>query len=241
MSHWFYDVLGMLGYTHPVHPVLVHVPAGMSIGALGFWLLAVLTKQAVFRSTAYHVAVFALAFTLLAIPVGIFDWQRFYGGAWFFEIQVKAVLAAVYLLLIASAVVIGRRCLESRALPVLYLGSVVTVGGLGFFGGQLVYHGFTPEAPVQFKAGRHVFESHCSGCHRRGENIIEPNMPLRNAPQLHDFTAFLAFIRDPRMPDGSPGVMPKFGRDRIGDLNARELFDYLNFAFVASKRPVSTQ
>lgn len=241
MSHWFYDVLAMLGYTHPVHPVLVHVPAGMSIGALGFSILALLTKQAAFRSTAYHVAVFALAFTLLAIPVGIFDWQRFYGGAWFFEIQIKAVLAVVYLVLIASAVWLGRRCLESRALPVLYLGSVVTVGGLGFFGGQLVYHGFTPEAPVQFNVGRHVFESHCSGCHRRGENIIEPNMPLRNAPQLHDFAEFLAFIRDPRMPDGSPGVMPKFASDRISDLNARELFDYLNFAFAASKRPVSAQ
>ncbi|WNB75183.1 DUF2231 domain-containing protein [Methylomonas koyamae] len=120
MSHWFYDFLAALGYSHPLHPVLVHVPAGMSIGALGFSILAALTKQAAFRATAYHVAVFALAFTLLAIPVGIFDWQRFYGGAWFFEIQIKAVLAALYLLLIASAAVIGRRCLESRALPVLY-------------------------------------------------------------------------------------------------------------------------
>lgn len=241
MSHWFYDFLALLGYSHPVHPVLVHVPAGMSIGALGFSILALLTKQAAFRSTAYHVAVFALVFTLLAIPVGIFDWQRFYGGAWFFEIQMKAALAALYLVLIASAVVVGRRCQESRALPVLYFGSVLTVGGLGFFGGQLVYHGFTPEAPVQFKSGRHVFESHCSGCHRRGENIIEPNMPLRNAPQLHDFDEFLAFVRNPRMPDGSPGVMPQFGSERISDPAVRELFDYLNFAFVETNRPVSAQ
>lgn len=241
MSHWFYDFLTMLGYTHPVHPVLVHVPAGMSIGALGFSLLALLTKRSVFCASAYHSAVFALVFTLLAIPVGIFDWQRFYGGAWFFEIQMKAALAAVYLLLICSAVLVGRRCQTAPALPALYFCSVLTVGGLGFFGGQLVYHGFTPEAPEQFKVGRHVFESHCSGCHRRGENIIEPNMPLRNAPQLHDFDEFLAYLRDPRMPNGASGVMPVFGNDRISDQNVRALFDYLNFAFVESNRPVSAQ
>lgn len=239
MSHWFYDFLVMLGYSHPVHPVLVHVPAGMSIGAFGFSLLAMLTKRPAFCVSAYHAAAFALVFTLLAIPVGIFDWQRFYGGAWFFEIQMKAGLAAVYLLLIASAVLVGRRCQESPMLPVLYLGAVLTVGGLGFFGGQLVYHGFVPEAPEQFQAGRHVFESHCSGCHRRGENIIEPNMPLRSAPQLHDFAEFLSFIRDPRMPDGSKGVMPQFAGDRIGDQDAEALFDYLNFAFIESGRPVN--
>jgi mono/diheme cytochrome c family protein len=108
---------------------------------------------------------------------------------------------------------------------------------LGFFGGQLVYHGFSPEAPEQFKSGRHIFESHCSGCHRRGENIIEPNLPLRNAPQLKNFNDFLKYIRDPHMPDGSPGPMPRFTVDKLSDQEAKQLYDYLYFAFLVQKRP----
>jgi len=114
---------------------------------------------------------------------------------------------------------------------------MLTVMGLGFFGGQLIYHGFAPEAPEQFKIGRHVFESHCSGCHRRGENIIEPNMPLRNAHQLHDYNEFLAYIRDPRMPNGLPGIMPRFPAEKLSDQDAKQLYDYLYFAFLTPNRP----
>lgn len=236
MSSMLYDLLALVGYSHPVHPVLVHVPTGMSIGAFCLTLWALVTRQPGYRTTAYQVCVIAFIFTFLAIPVGIFDWQRFYGGAWFFEIKMKLALASLYFILLFAAVIIGRRHVDSPVMPVLYISSLLAVMGLGFFGGQLVYHGFSPEAPEQFKVGRHVFESHCSGCHRRGENILEPNMPLRNAAQLKDFNDFLNFIRDPHMPDGSPGLMPKFTSDEIADADAKQLYDYLSFTFLSQNR-----
>lgn len=236
MRSMLYKLLALLGYSHPLHPVLVHVPAGMSIGAFCFALLALLTKQPAYRNTAYQMTVFAFIFIFLAIPVGLIDWQRFYGGAWIFEIKMKAVLAALYFVLLCAAVVIGRRHNDSPAMPVLYFASLLNVSALGFFGGQLVYRGFTPEAPIQFKTGRHTFESHCSGCHRRGENIIVPDLPLRNAPQLKNFNDFMNFIRDPRMPDGSPGQMPRFGADTLSDEETKQLYDYLYFEFLTPKR-----
>ncbi|WP_374089807.1 DUF2231 domain-containing protein [Methylomicrobium lacus] len=237
MGSVLYDLLALVGYSHPVHPVLVHVPAGMSIGAFCFALLAFLTKQQAYRNTAYQITVLAFVFIFLAIPVGFMDWQRFYGGAWIFEIKMKLALATLYFLLMLTAVVIGRRHHDSPAMLALYFSGMLTVGGLGFFGGQLVYRGFAPEAPAQFKIGRHTFESHCSGCHRRGENIIVPSLPLRNAPQLQNFNDFLNFIRDPKMPDGSPGSMPRFTLDKLSDQEAKQLYDYLYFEFLAQKRP----
>lgn len=235
MSNILYDLLDQVGYSHPVHPVLVHVPTGLSIGAFCFAILGLLTEKPVFRSTAYQITVLALLFLFLAIPAGIMDWQRFYGGAWIFEIKMKSVLATLYSILLLATVLIGRRHKHSPAIPVLYASGLLAVGGLGFFGGQLVYHGFTPDAPIQFKTGQHIFESNCSGCHRRGENIIEPRLPLRNAPQLKKFDDFLSFLRDPKMPDGSRGLMPRFTLKRLSDEQARELYDYLYFAFVAQQ------
>lgn len=238
MSHVLYNLLALVGYSHPIHPVFVHLPAGMSIGAFCFWLMAFISRQSIYRVTAYQLIVFAFISTFFTIPLGIFDWQRFYGEAWLFEIKMKMALAVLFFVIVAAAVIVGRRHNDSPVMPILYFSSVMTVIGLGFFGGQLVYQGFTPEAPKQFKVGRHVFESHCAGCHRRGENLIEPNMPLRNAPQLHDYNDFLSYIRDPRMPNGSVGSMPPFTLNSISDEEAKQLFDYLCFAFLTPNRPL---
>ncbi|MDD2759409.1 MAG: c-type cytochrome [Methylomonas sp.] len=238
MSSIFYDLLAGLGFTHPFHPVLVHVPAGMSIGAVCFAFLALATGNRVYRVTAYQATVLAFIFALLAIPVGILDWQRFYGGAGIFEIRMKLVLASLYVFLLVTALGWGRWHLDSMAMPTLYVLSLFTVMGLGFFGGELVYRGFSPDAPEQYDTGRRIFESNCSGCHRRGENVIVSTMPLRNAPQLSDFNDFVTYIREPRMPDGSPGIMPRFTLEKLSDKEARQLYDYLYFAFLTPNRPL---
>jgi uncharacterized membrane protein len=233
MSNPLYDVLALAGFSHPIHPVFVHVPSGLSIGALCLALWSLVTGQ---RTYTYQMIVVAMIFALLAIPIGIIDWQRFYGGAWIFEIKMKLALAAVYLALLLVSVAFGRRHNDSPAMLPLHGLCVLSVMGLGFFGGQLVYHGFTPDAPEQFNVGRHVFESNCSGCHRRGENIIEPNLPLRNASQLENFKDFVNYVRDPHMPDGSPGLMPQFTPEKLSDAEAKQLYDYLYFAFKTEKR-----
>jgi len=113
--------------------------------------------------------------------------------------------------------------------------SLAQMGGGMMSGGMMSGRmmGQSPERGYQgqpFRAqgqGEEVFRVVCSHCHARGGNLIYPNLPLRGAPQLADFNTFLAYIRNPAMPDGSPGPMPAFPPDRISDAQARDLYQYL--------------
>ncbi len=57
--------------------------------------------------------------------------------------------------------------------------------------------------------------------------LIYRTRNLNTAPQLKDFDTFVSFIRDPRMPDGSKGIMPQFTVRKISDQQARELYKYI--------------
>lgn len=236
MSNFLYELLAVIGFKHPLHPVIIHVPAGMTIGALCFSIWAQITHKPSYQQTAFHIIVLSAIFTVFAIAVGIMDWQRFYGGAWIFEIKAKLILAGLYFVLVILMVFLGARKSSSNVMLPLYLSGTLTVSCLGYFGGQLVYHGFTPDAPAQFAGGQQIFENHCSGCHRRGENIIVPTLPLRNAPQLKNQNHFYDFIRNPHMPDGSKGLMPSFRPDQISDEQLEELYEYLYFTFLTPNR-----
>jgi hypothetical protein len=57
-------------------------------------------------------------------------------------------------------------------------------------------------------------------------NIVS-NLPLRNAPQLAELNTFAAFIRNPKMPDGSKGIMPPFPDSKLSEAQDRELYSYI--------------
>lgn len=237
MTDLLYELLARLGYSHPIHAVFVHMPVGLTIGAFCLYLGGLLSGRREWLASAHRVIVLALLFLALAIPTGIMDWQRFFGGAWLFEIRAKLALAGVLAVLLALASVFGGRYeVYGKRLLALYFLCLLNVGALGFFGGQLVFRGRVPEAPEHLHVGQMIFDSHCSGCHQRGGNVFEPNLPLRSAPQLDDFGQFLKFVRDPRLPSGLPGPMPAFGEKRLTDEEARSLYDYIRFAFVEPAR-----
>jgi hypothetical protein len=75
--------------------------------------------------------------------------------------------------------------------------------------------------------GAEIFSANCSGCHPNGGNTITPNLPLTGSPQLADYDRFVAYIRHPILPNGSPGPMPPFPPERISDEQARNLYQYL--------------
>jgi len=128
----------------------------------------------------------------------------------------------------ATAVILGfKKGAESKAVLAIYCLCFVTVIILGYFGGQLVYGVKAPAPSADVKAGAEIFSANCKGCHPSGGNIIKPNLPLRSAPQLADFKSFEGFIRDPKMPDGSTGVMPAFTTTKISAQQAKELYDYI--------------
>jgi hypothetical protein len=141
---------------------------------------------------------------------------------------VRLIFAPALLVLLAAAVIIGfKKGAESKAVLAIYCLCFVTVVILGFFGGQLVYGLKAPTPPADVKAVAELFSANCKGCHPNGGNIIKPSLPLRSAPQLADFKSFEGFIRDPKMPDGSAGVMPAFTSAKISAQQAKELYDYI--------------
>ncbi|MDA8432370.1 MAG: c-type cytochrome [Nitrospiraceae bacterium] len=75
--------------------------------------------------------------------------------------------------------------------------------------------------------GAKIFADSCSGCHPDGGNVIVPTLPLKGSRVLANFRAFIAFLRHPKMPDGSQGAMPSFSKSQISDHDARKLYHYI--------------
>jgi uncharacterized membrane protein len=233
MFNFVYEFLGRLGYTHPIHPTEVHMPIGLVVAAFIFAWIALLLRRPNLAQTARACVTLAFIWIFPTILFGIMDWQHYYAEAMLFPIKMKLVFAPTLMVLLAVAVILGyKKGAGSKAVLAVYCLSFVTVVILGYFGGQLVYGVKGPAPPADVKAGARIFSENCKGCHPNGGNIIKPNLPLRSAPQLADLKSFASFIRAPRMPDGSAGIMPAFAPAKISDPQAKELYDYIDQVIV---------
>jgi mono/diheme cytochrome c family protein len=52
-------------------------------------------------------------------------------------------------------------------------------------------------------------------------------LPLLNSAYTKSPAAFLAFIRDPKRPNGSAGAMPTFSSAKVSDQQANDLYNYI--------------
>ncbi len=175
MASQLYEMLSSIGYHHPLHPALAHLPVGLTIGGFIFIFLAYVLKRPNYARTAKHCAALALLASIPTMIVGYLDWQHFYGGSFMFPIKMKLVLAATLPILLTVAVAGGKRS-ENRfasRLLMLFL-SLLVVSGIGYFGGELVYGkktiasskaGPLVAATESVVAGGKIFESKCSFCH----------------------------------------------------------------------------
>lgn len=237
MFNSVYEFLARLGYTNPIHPMEVHMPIGLVVGAFVFVWIAVLFHRQKLALTARHCVILAAIWVFPTLLFGIMDWQHYYAGAMLFPIKMKLIFAPVLTILLWIAVVLGyKKGAAYKPVIAIYCACFVIVVILGYFGGQLAYGTKGPPPPENVKAGARVFSANCAGCHPHGGNIIKPNLPLRNAPQLAEFKSFEDFIRDPKMPDGSAGVMPAFAQSKISDQQARELYEYIQQVIVHPAR-----
>lgn len=227
-----YEILARWGYLHPIHPILAHIPIGLMIASLIYFIAGKYSNRVDFITSAKLNSQLSLIFLLLVIVTGVFDWNRFYGGAWLTEVKMKLVLAVALLLI--TGLIIGSRPANARKsdrLLILYLFGTVNVGALGYYGGQLVYEGRAPTAPENLQSGRRVFYSRCSGCHANGGNIILPGHPLRSSQELDSLEQFSKFVRNPRLPDGDQGPMPNFSERELDSQDLKDVFEYIRFSF----------
>ncbi len=242
MADALYALLARLGFTDPLHALLVHMPIGLVTGALVFFLVALVFQRSRLVLTARHAAILAFMFVFPTILTGVFDWLHFYHGVLLPAIRMKMILAGTVLLVLGAAIVLGSEIkLRTIGMTVLYALAFVAVVGLGYYGGGLVYGrgggasvaaaaggAGAPAAPsAAAKAGEPVFVANCQACHPRGGNSVDPALPLKTSKKLADEKAFVAFIRNPLMPDGTAGAMPPFGADVVTDAQAASLYAYV--------------
>jgi uncharacterized membrane protein len=241
MIDFFYRVLAALGYQHPVHVMVTHMPIGLITGALALMIVALLFRKDNLQRSARHAFILALVFAVPTVILGIMDWIHFYNGAWLPAIKAKIILASILLILLTAGAILGRPGKAgSPVMLVIYILSFLTAVGLGYFGGNLVFGESTSSAepprtdlpqlagsPEDLQAGAAVFAANCQACHPKGDNVVVSSLPIKTSRRLASLDGFVAFIRDPKMPDGKPGEMPPFAKQDIDDAGAGRLYAYL--------------
>jgi hypothetical protein len=133
-----YQLLEQIGFTHPLHPAITHLPMGMAMGAFFFGLASL--RFTFLAATARHCAVLGAIFVPPTIIAGIFDWQHYYDGDWSALFITKFVLALLLPILLLAAVGTGGGERDDSRLPlVLYALCLFTAVGLGYIGGEIGY------------------------------------------------------------------------------------------------------
>jgi mono/diheme cytochrome c family protein len=238
-----YQLVAKTGFTDPLHAPFTHIPIGLVIGAFLFFLVAIIFGRRNLLTTARHVSILAFLFVFPTILFGVFDWLHYFHGVLVPAIKIKMILASAVLVLLALGIIVGSE-LKVHAAPmvVIYALAFVCVTGLGWYGARLVYGGWSGAATeaaapaaqaggtakaAAVPAGQRLFAANCASCHANGGNVIDESLPLKSSKKLADLATFTAFVRSPRMPDGSAGSMPAFPADQLGDEQTGRLYTYI--------------
>ncbi len=134
-----YSLLAKFGFSHPLHPMVTHVPMGMIIGMVVFSFFALIWRKGTLDSTAYHCSVVALLSILPVMGAGLLDWIQFQGAEWNKFIIIKMVLGSILTVLLAISVSMKRQEAPRGKMLLIYLACLACAGGLGYSGGELVY------------------------------------------------------------------------------------------------------
>jgi len=164
MFSGLYQTLSDIGYTHPLHPALTHIPVGLVIGGFIFALFAVVLNRSSLSKTARHCLWLALIALPFAALFGWMDWQQYYAGAWLLPIIIKMILGALLFVLLLVTLISSR-----EKTPLFYHAiCMLVVITIGFFGGELVYGKRNMKMPAndsRIEQGADLFAQNCSMCH----------------------------------------------------------------------------
>jgi uncharacterized membrane protein len=155
MDQLFYDLLGLAGFAHPLHPVLITMVVGPVIASFLFAAVAFFFKKPDFYRTSRQLTVVAFIFWFPTVAVGIIDWVHFYGGSTkMAEINIKLVLAGILFLILLGNMLLFKKGQDQPLIPlILMLLATANVSALGYYGGDIVFGGATkateaPQAPA---------------------------------------------------------------------------------------------
>jgi uncharacterized membrane protein len=145
-----YALLAKIGFKEPLHSPITHMPIGLVVGALIFFLVAVIFKRKNLVLTARHASILAFIFAFPTILLGVMDWIHFYHAALFVPIIIKMTLAGIALTVLGAGIILGSEIkLHTMTMTVLYVIAFIAMIGLGYFGSGIVYgRGLRIKAPT---------------------------------------------------------------------------------------------
>ncbi len=138
MLELIYNSLAAIGFTHPLHPAVTHIPMGMAMGAF-FFQLASYKKEELAKSANYCL-ILALIFIPVTALLGIMDWQHRYLGKTSNLIIAKIVLAISLTAIITLTIYLYQKKKAGyNLMTVLYFITMLNAIPLGFIGGKLIF------------------------------------------------------------------------------------------------------
>lgn len=140
MTEMIFAFLEKIGFAHPIHPALTHLPMGAVMAAFFFVLIGIFFKKNDFFVSTTHCLGLGLATVVPTAIAGYMDWQHSFDGEWETAIIVKIVLAILLTLFLALAFNQSRKQ-DTKKMPLFVLiGLCLACAiGLGFTGGELLY------------------------------------------------------------------------------------------------------
>ena len=156
MDQLFYNALGLVGFAHPLHPVLITMVVGPVIASFLFAAVAFLFQKPDFYKTSRQLTVVAFIFWFPTVAVGILDWIHFYGASTkMAEISMKLILAGVLFLVLLGNILLFKAGRKRPLIPVIFmLAATGLVSALGYFGGNIVFGSETPKTEATAPVGK---------------------------------------------------------------------------------------
>ncbi|GAB6147384.1 DUF2231 domain-containing protein [Desulfocicer niacini] len=140
MIETMYHLLESVGFVHPLHPAMTHLPMGMAMGGFVFALIFFLLEKQEFLRTAYHCITLGLAGIIPTVLFGFTDWQYRFGGEWNHLIVMKMIFAVLLSLSFITAIKFSLNSKENhKKILFIYALCLLLATGLGFMGGKLQY------------------------------------------------------------------------------------------------------
>jgi len=145
---WLASLLSRVPFLgrHP-HPMLVHFPIVFMLSTFGFTMLALITGNRNFSTTALHCLGAGLLFTPLAIVTGLFAWWLIYQARPLRSIRIK-LWCSVALMVVAAVLfvwclrvpdILNSQSPERLLYLVLTCTLALLVGVIGWFGASLTF------------------------------------------------------------------------------------------------------
>jgi len=140
MIELIYQTLAKIGYSHPLHPAMTHIPMGMIIGGFLFAVGSVVMKKDDLAKAAHYCYTLALIFVLPTMMLGYMDWQYKFEAEWNRLILTKIILAVMLTAMLVISFFYGKNVkVDIKQKLILYVICFAISMGLGFIGGELQY------------------------------------------------------------------------------------------------------